>query len=481
MKNIIKIEAILKTPNSPTCINYKRRVAAYARVSTSSDEQLNSIKAQKDYYPKYIASHPNWEYLELYADEGLSGTSNKKRDEFNRMISDALNGKIDLIVTKSISRFARNTVDTLITIRKLKEVGVEVFFEKEQLFSFDSKGEFMLTLLSSIAQEESRSISENVTWGHRKRFADGKYSLPYGRFLGYINGPDGKPKIVKDEADVVRKIYRLYLEGRTPSNIVALLENDRILSPGGKEKWQVKTIISILSNEKYYGAALLQKSFTVDFLTKKTRLNNGHLPQYFIEDDHEPIISRSAFGNVQKRLSQTENDNSSRYPFSNKIFCEGCGCVYGRKIDGSYANLKKYRKAVWRCNRRFSDKSSQHAQLLNEEAILYAFHLAILEIWDSQPELSFYSQKIFASIIHSDKNRGNKSIRLRSINNFLVTFNKVHPLSLDFNESAWRVIVKNVSATLHNTLVLNFIDGRQFECPILRTREYNKMKADLSD
>ena len=184
----------------PKTSTRKRRVAAYARVSTDSEEQLTSYEAQVDYYTNYIQKNPTWEYAGLYADEGISATNSKHRDAFNRMISDALSGKIDLIVTKSVSRFARNTVDSLTTVRKLKEKGIEVYFEKENIYTLDSKGELLITFMSSLAQEESRSISENVTWGQRKRFADGKVSLPYKHFLGYKRGENGLPEIVPEEA-----------------------------------------------------------------------------------------------------------------------------------------------------------------------------------------------------------------------------------------------------------------------------------------
>ena len=184
----------------------KRRVAGYARVSTDSDEQFTSYEAQIDYYTQYIQRNSEWAFVKVYTDEGISGTSTKNRTGFNEMIDDAMSGKIDLIVTKSVSRFARNTVDSLVTIRKLKEKGVEVYFEKENIYTFDSKGELLLTIMSSLAQEESRSISENVTWGQRKRFADGKVNLPYKQFLGYRKGADGLPEIVPEEAAIVRRI-----------------------------------------------------------------------------------------------------------------------------------------------------------------------------------------------------------------------------------------------------------------------------------
>ena len=208
-------------------------------------------------------------------DEGKSGTDTKGRDGFNRMIADAMAGKLDLIVTKSISRFARNTVDTLVAVRQLKERGIEVFFEKENIYSLNSKGELLITIMSSLAQDESRSISENVTWGVRKRMRDGKINLPYKQFLGYQRGPDGQPEIVEDEAEIVRLIYRLFLYGKSPSAIASMLTGEGVPTPGGKAVWRSNVVSSILTNEKYSGNALLQKKITVNFLTKKRKKNEG--------------------------------------------------------------------------------------------------------------------------------------------------------------------------------------------------------------
>jgi DNA invertase Pin-like site-specific DNA recombinase len=211
------------------------------------------------------------------------------------MVAEAMAGNIDLIITKSISRFARNTVDTLTTVRKLKEKGIEVYFEKENIRTLDGKGELLITIMSSLAQEESRSISENVTWGQRKRFADGKVSLPYGRFLGYKKGKDELPEIVEEEAVTVRLIYRLFLYGKSPSAIASYLTGEGIPTPAGKRNWRPNTVESILTNEKYKGNALLQKSFTVDFLTKKSKLNEGEVPQYYVANSHPAIIEPEIF------------------------------------------------------------------------------------------------------------------------------------------------------------------------------------------
>jgi len=200
-------------------------------------------------------------------DEGISATSIKKRDGFNKMVADALAGKIDLIITKSVSRFARNTVDTLTTVRKLKEKGVEVYFEKENIYTLDSKGELLITIMSSLAQDESRNISENTTWGKRKQIADGKISLPYAHFLGYEKGDNGLPRIVESEAKIVKLIYSLYLQGKTHNIIAKHLTEKGIPTPAGKQKWSISTVMSILQNEKYKGDAMLQKHFTVDYLS----------------------------------------------------------------------------------------------------------------------------------------------------------------------------------------------------------------------
>ena len=358
-----KVTCIPATKNRFTALPVtsvsKRRVAAYARVSTDSDEQFTSYAAQIDYYTNYIQQHPEWEFVKVYTDEGISGLNPRHRDGFNEMIADALAGKIDLIVTKSVSRFARNTVDSLTTIRKLKEHGVECYFEKESIYTFDGKGELLLTIMSSLAQEESRSISENVTWGMRKRFADGKVSMAYKQFLGYEKGPDGAPAVNEKEAEIVRLIYRLFLEGKTPFGIKEVLEAAAIPSPSGKSKWSVTTINSILRNEKYKGDALLQKSFTVDFLTKTMKPNRGELPSYYVKESHPPIISADEFDMVQaeiERRSRQGRGYSGNSIFSSKLFCGDCGGLYGAKV---WHSNDAYRRVIWQCNRKFSKTQEQ--------------------------------------------------------------------------------------------------------------------------
>ena len=314
----------------------KRRVAAYARVSTNDEEQANSYEAQVSHYTRHIQENPEWEFVSVYADKGITGTSTKKREQFNDMVQDALAGKIDLIITKSVSRFARNTVDTLTTIRLLKEHGVEVYFEEQNIYSLDSKGELLLTIMSSLAQEESRSISENVTWGMRKRFAEGKPIIPFGAFLGYRKGPDGMPEIDPEQAETVRYIYRAFLEGKAPSYIARDLTARGILTPGGKTTWRANTVMSILTNEKYRGDALLQKTFCTDFLTKAYKVNEGEVPQYYVEHSHPVIIDRAMFDAVQteiKKRAEPGQRTYTPYTLSGKICCAECGARYGSKMD----------------------------------------------------------------------------------------------------------------------------------------------------
>ena len=355
----------------------RKKAAGYARVSTDHDEQFTSYTAQVDYYTQFIKSHADWEFVEVYTDEGISGTSTKRREGFNRMVEDALAGKIDIIVTKSVSRFARNTVDSLTTVRKLKEAGVVVFFEKENIWTDDSKGEVLITIMSSLAQEESRSISENVTWGQRKRFADGKVSLPYGRFLGYRKGPDNLPEIVPEEAEVVRLIYRMFMAGKTPAAIAKILTADGVLTPAGCETWKTSTVVSILKNEKYKGDALLQKKFTVDFLTKKQKVNEGEVPQYYVENSHPAIIEPSEFDAVQAEMERRKNLGrrySGQSILSARIVCGDCGDFFGPKV---WHSNSKYRRVIWRCNSKFEDGHTCSTPTLNEDDVKERFLVAI--------------------------------------------------------------------------------------------------------
>lgn len=366
----------------------RRRVAAYARVSTDKDEQLNSYEAQVDYYRRYIRSNPEWEYVEVYADEGITGTSTKKRDGFNRMVRDALNGRIDLILTKSVSRFARNTVDSLSTVRKLKDVGCEVYFEKENIYTLDSKGELLITIMSSLAQEEARNIASNTAWGRRKTFADGKVTFAYSSFLGYEMGPDGKIQIVEEQAKIVRRIYDEFLFGKTSYDIAARLTADGIPTPMGKTLWQASVIESILRNEKYKGDAILQKNFTVDFLTKRIKPNEGELPKYYIENNHPPIISPEKFEMVQeeiKRRSEAGGFMRSVSPLSGRIICGDCGGFYGRKV---WHSNTAYRSYAWHCNNKFTKRQYCKTPTVKTEAIEKCFIDAFNSLLERKEEIA---------------------------------------------------------------------------------------------
>lgn len=387
-KNVTTIPAtISRFTDAPLVSTAKRKVAAYARVSTDHEEQLTSYEAQVDYYTNYIKNNPDWEFVSVYADEGITGCNTAKRTGFRSMVADALTGKIGLIITKSVSRFARNTVDSLQTIRTLKEHGVEVFFEKENIWTFDSRGELLISLMSSIAQEEARSISENCTWGQRKRFADGKVTVPFKRFLGYDRGENGELVINEEQAVIVRRIYAMFLQGRTPYNIAKQLTSEGIPTPGGKEKWGKAVIESILTNEKYKGDALLQKVFTTDFLTKKKRKNEGQVPQYYVTGDHPAIIEPEIFDQVQQLMALRKNDphrSGSVSIFSGKIICAECGSYYGSKV---WHSTDKYRKVIWRCNRKYDNGKKCSTPHVSESQIIEKFMIAFNQIFAEREEL----------------------------------------------------------------------------------------------
>ena len=363
---------INRETSAPIDSKAKRKVAAYARVSTDHEEQQNSYETQLDYYTSLIRGHDDWVFVGMYSDEGVTGTSTKRREGFQSMVADALAGKIDLIITKSVSRFARNTVDSLSTIRELMEHGTEVFFEKENIWTFDSKGELLITIMSSLAQEESRSISENVTWGHRKRMADGKVSLAYSRFLGYDKGEDGNLVINPEEAKIIKLIFGEFLAGLSYHAIADKLTRMGIKTPGGKDKWRQGTVKNILQNEKYAGNALLQKSYIADYLTKKQVPNRGEIPQYYVENNHEAIIEPELFDRVQNIIRERSRKKgySGVTIFSSRIQCGCCGGWYGSKV---WHSTDKYRRVVWQCNAKFRDKTRCRTPHLTEEEIKSAF------------------------------------------------------------------------------------------------------------
>ena len=339
-------------------------MAAYCRVSTDQEEQLSSYENQVSYYTNFISNNPQYELAGIYADEGISGTNTKKRKNFNRMIDDCEAGKIDRIIVKSISRFARNTLDCLNYVRRLKELGIGVTFEKEAIDTLDAKGEVLLTILSSLAQDESRSISENSTWGIRKRFEQGKFSVNTRKFMGYDSDESGNLIVNEEQAKIVRMIYEKYLCGRNYYVIARELNEAGIPGWNGKVNWIASTIETMLHNEKYKGDALLQKTYTVDFLTKKREKNQGQIAQYYVENNHPAIVKPEIWEAVQleeqRRREYMKLHHIKAYssdlannPFASKIICGECGEAFGRKKwrprPGEY-------RSVWQCNARYRVK-----------------------------------------------------------------------------------------------------------------------------
>lgn len=331
------------------------RVAAYCRVSTDSDEQATSYETQIEHYTLFIQNNPEWILAGIFADDGISGTNTKKRDEFNRMIEECKAGNIDMIITKSISRFARNTIDCLKYIRQLKALNIAVFFEKENINTMDSKGEVLLTIMASLAQQESESLSQNVKLGIQFRYQQGIVQVNHNRFLGYTKDADKHLVIVPEEAESVKRIYREYLEGANYKEISSGLEADGILTAAGNPRWHSSTLKKILTNEKYMGDALLQKTYTVDCLTKKRVANDGTVPQYYVNNDHDAIIPRELFTRVQEEMKRRVNIRqgmdgkkrvySSKYALSSIVFCGHCNDVFRR----THWNNHGKKQIVWRC------------------------------------------------------------------------------------------------------------------------------------
>lgn len=375
------------------------RVAAYCRVSTTLEQQETSYEAQVSYYTEKIQSNPNWKLAGIYADDGKSATSTKRRDDFNAMLEDCMAGKIDMIITKSVSRFARNTVDSLQNIRKLKEKNIAIYFEKECVNTLESNGELLITILSSQAQEESRNLSENTRWGLVRRFENGIVSVNYKKFLGYTKDENDELKVVPEEAELVRRIFRLFLEGNSSIQIKKILEKDGIKTVTGKDVWQASVIDQMLRNEKYMGDALLQKTYTVDFLTKKRVKNQGIVPQYYVEDDHEAIIPKELFYRVQeekarraslhkasvsKKAKQEKSKYSSKYALSDIMVCGECGQPYRRLTWSKYGQ----KNIVWRCDNRVKNgtKNCKHSPTLKEQALHEAMMAAINSVVENQGE-----------------------------------------------------------------------------------------------
>ena len=408
----------------PTFAVRPKRVAAYARVSTNSEEQLTSYEAQVKHYTEHIKSREhtdNWQFVDVYTDKGITGTSTKKREGFNRMMQDALAGKIDLIITKSVSRFARNTVDTLTTIRKLKEHGVEVYFEEQNIYTLDGKGEVLLTIMSSIAQEESRNISENVTWGMRKRFAEGKVTMAYKQFMGYRRGKNGIPEVVESEAKIIRTIFRRFLEGATPAIIAkelnaagipcpsrkSLLGEDEIEAAKARKKtarWSPSTIESILTNEKYKGDAILQKTYCTDYIQKTFVVNDGsEIPKYYAQNSHPAIVSAEVFDLTQMELEwrrSLKGSYSGKSCFASRIVCGDCGAFYGSKV---WHSTDEYRRTIWRCNNKYESEDKCSTPHVTQDELENAFVSVMQKVIAEKDAIFTVCREVLDEVLDTSK------------------------------------------------------------------------------
>lgn len=378
----------------------KLRVAAYCRVSTELEEQQSSYQIQVAHYTREIQENLKWDFAGIYADEGISGTNTKKRADFNRMIDDCMAGKIDMIITKSVSRFARNTVDCISYIRKLKEKNIAVYFEKENVNTLDGAGELLITILGSLAQEESRSLSTNTRWGMVRRFEQGQIMVNHKYFMGYTRNAEGELVIVPEEAEVVRLIFRLYLEGTSVADIKKHLEEKGIKTARGKTKWQTSVIKKMLVNEKYMGDALLQKTYTTDFITKTRVINNGIVPQYYVEGSHPGIVSKELWTLVQlekarrtnirqsmdKRAKTGNGIYNSKYALTDRVICGECGKAYRRVVwRTTYAPSAK-----WRCCNRleYGTQYCRSSPTLDEDVLQRGVMKALNTLIEDQDEFT---------------------------------------------------------------------------------------------
>ena len=372
------------------------RVAAYCRVSTEEEEQQSSYEAQCTYYTDKIMTNPEWTMAGIFADEGISGTSTKNRDDFNRMIRRCRQRKIDLILTKSISRFARNTVDSLKYIRALKGMGIGIIFEKENINTLETDTELIITFMSAFAQSESESISANVRWGKRQAMKEGKASVNFKKLYGYYLDDEGNPQVNSDQAEAIRSIYDQYLQGASLRMIKLSLEGKAVPNPAGGAKWDISKIRSILGNEKYCGDVLMQKTFTQDCINKKVIKNTGQLPMYLIQNNHPAIVSREIYQAVQaektrrsasaspsKKMSSTGRScYASKFALSERLVCGECGTLYRRctwKRNGKT-------RIVWRCVSRldYGAKYCHQSPTMDEEPLQWAIMTAINSVMDSK-------------------------------------------------------------------------------------------------
>ena len=398
-KRVRTIPATVQPLNVYSTEYLLKRVAAYCRVSTKQEEQLNSYETQVRYYTDRINREPGWKLAGIYADKGITGTSMKKRDEFNKLIRQCKRGKVDMIIVKSISRFARNTLDCLKITRMLRELKVDVYFEEQNLHSIDPSSEFYISIYGSVAQSESENISHNVAWGKARSAKDGNVFFAYKSFLGYRRGADGKPEIDPEQADTVRRIYDRFLAGNSLQQIANGLTADGIPTPMGRTVWQASVVQSILSNEKYKGDALLGKTYVEDCISKKVRVNAGERPQYYVENNHPAIIDAATFARVQEELARRASKRKvkqtgttteqgkycGKYALTELLICGECGTPY-RRCTWTVGGKKRI---VWRCINRldYGKKYCHHSPTMEEAPLQNAIMDAVLKTAQIDPNI----------------------------------------------------------------------------------------------
>ncbi len=403
---------------------YRRlNVAAYCRVSSESEEQQNSYQVQIEYYTNYILSNPEWNLVEIFADEGISGTQTKNRTEFNRMIRMCKKKKIDLILCKSTSRFSRNTVDCLDYVRLLKSLGIGILFEKENINTLTAQSEFILALYSSFAQAESESISKNITLGNQMAFKDGKVRYQYSHWLGYRKGANGKPEIIDEEAEAVKIVFRLYLEGMSYNEIAKYMNAHNYPNRSSTNQWIAIMVKRILENEKYIGDCLLQKTYTVDCISHKTAKNNGERAMYYVSDCHPAIIDKNTFNRVQqeiarrnsKRSASTRNPTeqskySSKYALTELLICGECGTACRRCRWTSHNR----NRTVWRCINRLEHGPKYCKSPTIDEAPLHnAIVRAINEFYNCSDDVIKVLKSVTDTVLSESKDDEIRQIEQR--------------------------------------------------------------------
>ena len=415
-ENKPKVIVIPAAPKNTGPVEQRQlRVAAYCRVSTKEEDQLNSYEAQKSYYTDKIMENKSWTMADIFADEGITGTSAKKRAEFMRMMKWCKQGKIDLILTKSVSRFARNTVDCLNYVRMLKAQGIAVYFEKENINSMDESTELMLTMMGAFAQAESESISGNIQAGKRYAMQRGEATINYHNLYAYEKGPDGKPRAIPEQAEIVREIYQKYLAGDSLNMIRKYLEEHHIPNARGGATWSHTAVRGILSNEKYVGDVLMQKTFRQDCISHKTIRNTGQRPMYLVQNNHEAIIDRKTYdavqtelarrnalkGNTQKSTPSGRSCYTPKYALSDRVICGECGTLYRRC---TWVNRGK-KHIVWRCISRFDygKKYCHDSPAVDEQQLQQAILRVINGVMSEKPALVRRVTENLQVVIHPSR------------------------------------------------------------------------------